>query len=542
MIHGKILTFAVVVSLMATAGAQSKAKKPAAKPAPVKTAVPKKSAKPRPTVNAAKKAAAPLSAASAKSLSEALGYVRAGQCERAVPLLYTLSRRGDLSGEKMQIKYLLGSCLMEMKLYQVAAFQFVDVIRQGEDKYTKQAIEKLSIVADQLGDDTLLNYAISKVQLEDFPAQNKDIIYFRLGEVKMKRKQFPEAAELFAKVPQNSRYASQAKFSRGLAFLEYNRPADATRIFKDMLASRSTASVTDPNRVAALLALARAHYQAQQWDEALEYYRQIPRDTEAWHDVVFESAWAYLRGAKFRSALSQFQTLHSSYYEDYYLPEALLLRAIVYLYICKYDEMEKVLNLYEKTYNPIQNQLAQFVQANRDPLAYFSEIEKAANLRRDRKISTSLKIPYGIARHIMDEGDVKRSLGYLRYLTDEKKRIESNPNFMRSTFGAYALKVIASRGKNTRNVIGEMTRIHISKIQSEMKDLYEQAGFIRYEMINGRKESLRKKIAGKDIPQVDEQIDRTFYVQNGYEYWPFENEYWLDELGNYHYLGKQSCE
>jgi len=55
---------------------------------------------------------------------------------------------------------------------------------------------------------------------------------------------------------------------------------------------------------------------------------------------------------------------------------------------------------------------------------------------------------------------------------------------------------------------------------------------------------LKMKLAGKDLQseQIDEKIDRTFYVQNGYEYYPFQGEYWLDEIGNYHYLGKQSCE
>ena len=41
--------------------------------------------------------------------------------------------------------------------------------------------------------------------------------------------------------------------------------------------------------------------------------------------------------------------------------------------------------------------------------------------------------------------------------------------------------------------------------------------------------------------QVDEDNQRDFYIQNGYEYWPFRGEYWLDELGNYHYVGTQSC-
>ena len=48
-------------------------------------------------------------------------------------------------------------------------------------------------------------------------------------------------------------------------------------------------------------------------------------------------------------------------------------------------------------------------------------------------------------------------------------------------------------------------------------------------MINGRKESLKKKVSGKNLPggTIDEDSDRDYYVQNGYQYWPFQGEYWL---------------
>jgi tetratricopeptide (TPR) repeat protein len=488
------------------------------------------------------RAKAPISTAGMRALSEALAMVRAGQCEKAVSPLFVMSKKSEFAGERMQIKYLLGTCLMELKMYQVAAFQFVDVIRKGGSKYVKQAIEKLTFAADALGDDTMLNYAISKVQLENFPAQNRDIIYYRLGEIKMKNNKFGEAADLFSKVAGGSRYHSQSQFNRGLAFLEANRTSDAMRIFKDLLASRATSPVNDTNRVAAELAIARTYYQAQDWENAIEAYRAVPRDNEAWHDSLFESSWAMLRAAKFRSALSNFQSLHSTYYEDFYLPESLLLRAIVYLYICKYDEMDKVLVLFEKTYGPIRSSLGQFMLANKDSVSYYNELERASNHRQDKKMAGSLKIPYSVARSILDEGDVKRSLSYMKMLAAEKSKIDSMPKVARSSFGLYANKILANRAKNTKIAIGDMVKVHLIGVRTELKDLFEQAGFIRYEMINGRKETLKKKIAGKALEQVDEQVDRTFFVQNGYEYWPFEGEYWLDEIGNYHYLGKQSCE
>lgn len=485
-----------------------------------------------------------LGATPAAQLQQVMGLVRAREFDKAAPQLFILSRRPEFVSERMQIKYVLGLTLMELKLYQIAAFQFVDVVRRGDNKYVRQAIEKLSLVADILGDDTLLNYAISKVRIDEFPATQKDIVYYRLGEIKLKNNEPAEAASLFARVERGSRYYSQALFKRGLASLESNKPQDAIPAFDEMLASRAGAPVTDPTRVQALMALARAHYQARDWEKSLEYYREVPRDAELWHDAIFEATWANLRSARFRSTLSLLQSIHSAFYEDYYVPESLLVRSIVYLYICKFDETEKTLNLFEKTYQNVQDSLTRFSETIRDPTYYYAEIERAYNIRRSRAAETTgLKIPYMAARHILDQGDVKRSFYYVRSLNEERLRLDAlGPQVSRSPLGVYALKVLANRYKNTKIAIGEMVKAHMVAMRTELREFMEQSGFIRYETLNGKKESLKKKIAGKEVQAIDEEKDRDFYVKNGYEYWPFDGEYWIDELGNYHYLGKQNCQ
>lgn len=478
-------------------------------------------------------------------LAQALAMAKSGQYQQAANSLFSLSRRAELSAEKAQIKYILGLMLMEMKLYQVAAFQFVDVIRMNDAKYMKQAVEKLSVAADYLGDDTLLNYAVARVNVNDFQGTNKDMIAYRIGEVKQKSRDYVTAEQFFSKVQFGSSYYNQALFNKGLSQLEQNQTDSALASFQSLLSLREKAGVTDTNKVAAQLAIARVLYQKQNWDAAIEAYAKIPRDHFLWHDAIFEQSWAMLRAARFRSALSNFQTLHSTYYEDFYMPESLLLRAIVYLYICKYDEMEKVLTLYEKTYGPVRSRIGEFVKQNSESFAYFSEIDKANSVRTVADKSTSgLKLPYLVTRHILDEGDVRRGMAYLKKLSEEKAKIEANSGFRSSAMGQYGVKIILNRAKNTKLAIGDMVKAHLLNMRLELKDLYEQSGFIRYEMINGKKEVIKKKIAGRDLDenQIDQKIDREFYVQNGYEYYPFRGEYWLDEIGNYHYLGKQSCE
>jgi hypothetical protein len=252
-----------------------------------------------------------------------------------------------------------------------------------------------------------------------------------------------------------------------------------------------------------------------------------------------------LRSGRFRSAMSNFHSLHSSFYEDTYLPESLLLRAIVYLYICKYDEMDKTLNLFGLIYKPVYKSIDSLLASSAPPEKYFNmmnDMIRLVNKEGASKMATPL--PYLVATKISREADFQKSFNYIRKLIEERKKIQSLPgNWGNQPVGQYARKVINTRLVKAKQASGKIVKAHLLAIKEDLLDLIEQEGFIRYEMINGRKESLKKKIAGKDLPdqQVDDNNARDFYIQNGYEYWPFRGEYWLDELGNYHYVGTQSC-
>lgn len=506
---------------------------------------PAKSKKPAP-----KKAAAPAARPTADSglrrqLSQALQLSQNGQYQQAAIQLFSLARRPELANERAQIKYILGLMLTELKLNQVAAFQFVDVIRTNNPKYTKLAIEKLAAVADELGDDTLINYAMSRVDVTEVPEMNRDMIQYRIGEIKMRAKRYDEAIRSFSQIGVGSRYYGQALHQKGLAYLEMGKPDQGLAVFQSMYSARRKAAVTDTNRVAAQLAIARALYQKKDWDAAVVAYSEIPRDHFLWHEALYEQTWAMLRGARFRSALSNFQSLQSPFYEDDYNPESLILRSIVYLYICKYDEMEKVLSLYEKTYVPARSQISVFLNNHANPLTYYSEIEKWQSIKKSTdEDRPALRIPYMVANEISSTGSVRRALNYLKRLENEKRAIESNPGLRNTGIGKYAVKVINNRSRNTKITIGELAKVQMANMRTELKDYTEQASFVRYEMISAQKEVVKKRIEGTNLPEakIDDNKSRSFYVQNGYQYYPYEDEYWLDELGNYHFLGKSSCE
>lgn len=481
-----------------------------------------------------------------EQIDKAISQIRAGQYVAASDRLINLANNTDAQSQRPRVKYLLGTALMELNLNQTAAFQFVDVIRSGDANWTKPALEKLLLVTDKLGDETLLNFAVQRVEISQIPEANREMLYFRLADIKQKEGQREEAIQYYKKVGEKSRYYYSALYNMGLAQTELNQTDAALQTFQKLLASRSAAQATDTNKVAAQLALARVYYQKKDWTRSIEAYSKIPRDHVLWHSALFESTWAMLRSARFRSTLSNFQSLHSSYYEDNYLPETLLLRSIVYLYICQYDEMEKVLSLYDSQYGPALKKVRAFLD-KAEMEQYFQEVNKGIQIKNkpSQKTMAGLALPYNVVKYIIAEGDVRRTAAYMKKIIDEKRTVDNNAQIRSSVVGQYASRLLNNRISSTRGVIAALAKKHLTDIKVELTDLTEQAGFIRYEMINGKKEQLKRRIEGKSVKKnlaSDETKDREFYIENGYQYYPFQGEYWLDEVGNYHYLGKQSCE
>lgn len=479
------------------------------------------------------------------ALVKALQQARQGNYTEASKTLYRLSRDPRYNKERMQIKYILGLMLFEMKLYQTAAYQFVGVVKEGNSKYIDKALDKLTLAADFLNDSTLLKYSMSKIKLNRFPEGRRDMLKYRIGEIYLQKRQFKSAAKFFSGVAEDSRMFSQAKYNEGLAYAQDGQLSQALDAFEKLTENREKYGVSDYNRVAALMGMARTFYQAKDWRKSMQYYRMIPRDTQFWHDSLFELSWAQMRGGRFRSVLSNFHTLHSTYYDTSYLPESLLLRSIVYLYICKYDEMEKTIELYNKIYTPIATGIKKYLRKRPNAMVVYNDFREFVDDYEDfskQLEKGKYKFPIMVGRKIFKEGDIQAAATYLNRLEREWKTYEDQPSSWKtSKVGRYSSKTLRKRLDAAKKRYGVLVKKHLRKINGELDDITEQAEFAKFEMTNSQKEHIKSKIVAKTEKTLDEGASRDFYIQNGYEYWPFQGEYWLDEIGNYHYLGVSSC-
>lgn len=486
------------------------------------------------------------SRSSSSDVGRVFAMLKRGQSERASEELFEMSRSSSLRDQRDRIRYLLGLALMEMGLNQVAAFQFVSIVKEGGGRFVDQSLSKLSVVASEIGDSSLVDYAVSRVSEGGVPRAQRDILNYRTGEFLLRKRDFISAAKTFARVGRGNSFYHQAKYKEGLAWASAGQEMRALRAFNSLIRDRSDADITDTTLVTAKLAKARVYYQRKDWERAIEAYRDIPRDSAYWHETVFEQSWAYFMSAQFRSVLSNFHTLHSPYYEQFFIPESLVLRAIVYLYICNYDEMKKVVQLFEKIYVPVLNDLKSSLKEGASAADYFEEFSDYLDAA-EKKEKYRGRVPGIVWKHLMKDGELRQLYTYFTNLRRERARWNGfSTAWKTSEMGDYAKRAIQKRMDKSAQKIGARIADLLVQTRDSLQDLFEQSGFLQFEMVNAQKEKLKKQISGRALKSkkrtIDEQEERDFYIQNGYDYWPFQGEYWLDELGNYHFLGVQSCE
>lgn len=485
--------------------------------------------------------------ASEKEFKRGLAVYQQKNYTGASRAFYYLARNSKDANVRIKSKLYLGISLYRLGVHQVASFPLVEVVRQGQPAQRKMAIDYLVAVANKLNEASLLNYAMKRASNSEMSETAKGVLEFRRAESLADQQQYDKAINLYEQALSSSSDTQAVLYSLGLTYLQMKQPAQAISYFEKLTQSLAKSPPTSVKKGTAVMGLARAYYQNKNWEEAIELYRQIPKDNPVYRQSLLEISWALFRSGQFRSAMSPLQTLHSPFYQNFYDPESLVLRGVILLFICKFDEIEKILQTYDYVYKPGLVSLDAFLGLDPSPDQVFAEVNKAyQDLHRVRKgdeLQSTSRLPFFISRSLLEEQDVKRMVEYLDKLKKEKTILDKvAAGKGGGGLKAYGTKILASRQKFAQNKIGRMSLAHLKFRQAEIADMGMQMDFLKYEMLNGQREALRRKMSKTQLQTEDKELSRNYYVQNGYRYWPFQGEYWRDEIGNYQYVGVNSCE
>ena len=476
--------------------------------------------------------------------------MRSGQTVQATKSFYALSRNKKARKYRLVARYYLARAFFQLELYDVASLYAYQVVKY-KNRYRNAALKVLLRSFEKTYNDTVVNRLARAMRDGSFKLSKRQSsdIYFFLGHRLLYSRKLDEAEKFLRRVYQGSSYFYHALYDRALYYVEKGNLSRAKTLFAQFLSLKQDSEVTDTMRVTALMSMGRIHYQTKEWKKALSYYSQVPRDSPFWHDSLFESTWVLFRGHRLRSTLSNLHSLQSDYYEHFYLPESFLLRSLVYLYICRYEEMEKVIQAYDKTYNTLLARARQVVSSSILPSAFYNDILIVRDIKREGEDKSdklrNLRIPYVLMKHLLNESEIQGALKHLDAISEQKERWGRLPSsWKRSSVGRSSWNMLQRSLNKGGKRLAFWIRGHLNRRIRELESLDVQMNLVRYEMINQKKAKYKQSLVisnEESDKQIDSGVSYGAFLQNGYDYWPFQGEYWLDEVGNYYYLGRGQC-
>ncbi|MDX9721541.1 MAG: hypothetical protein RBU37_12400 [Myxococcota bacterium] len=284
------------------------------------------------------------------------------------------------------------------------------------------------------------------------------------------------------------------------------------------------------------LALARIAYEAMNYDGALYYYNKVAPTSPRYPQALFEVAWTYFLKGDHRNALGTFHSIASPYYDDHYFPDLWVLESTVYLNLCRYEEAKAALQVFRDMYLSELPALSDFIEQNKDPVALFSVL---VGLMEQRETQTSLAPLFVEA--MLANVEFYRMFKLVQQTDAELGQVKAVAEGL-GPFGAELLKQAEKYAEAKRFEAGLKAQSILKELENELREWDVHSTEVSIEIKIAEKDvdqiCLRLAAQGKPCTLTTEEETVLFLVADDWQFWPFENEYWVDEVGSYKsYLG-----
>lgn len=350
------------------------------------------------------------------------------------------------------------------------------------------------------------------------------------------QRELDAARALAASVPAGDAVEGDAREVAALAALAAGDPASATREFlaiADLPVKRGDAAAIQRHDKA-YLQLARLAYQGGDDKLAARLYERVGRGAPEWLDALFEASWAHFRRGEDEKALGNLLTLHAPFFQERFFPESFVLKALVLYENCRYPDARAALADFQQRYQRLHDGLA-------EALASLPTAQAASDLLMRGPVGLQQAIPAAareeVAR-IEQDGDLRETLLAAMQLAQEIDSIDRRPEpFRKSALIARVAPLARQARVRLLTVAGQKLIARIDAERATLRELLAQSLRLSYE-IAGREKELA---AGPDAPSPAQTRKDPPQVGDDEELWPFQGEYWRDELGSYRYQLGQRC-
>ncbi len=450
------------------------------------------------------------------------------------------------SAEAYSAKYGIANALARAGLIQSAADTLLDVVRAGSDKlFFSQAFMQLRDLR------RLIIYRppeleeLTKLTVTAFDQAFQDSYYYLVGEALNDFGVKDQSRPYLEKVSAKSKEYPRAQYLVGLMSIPDNpeeklggaQVKEASEAFqKAVLAAEVQAegrSVVD----LAYLALARLAYDIQQFDAAIYYYKKISKSSPKLATAFYESGWTYFLKGDVSRALGTFHALHSPYFAHQFYPELWVLEATAYVNLCHADKAEAAMKMFEEKVFVLGPPLRDFLKRSRKPEEFYNNFLAAVS---NPKGGTGL--PRALQSPVLGNVEFYNLHQTVRQIDKEDKIIRANLAAL-GPVGQELLQKLGQRRTERVSEAGVVIQQTLRQTQKELDLYFDKLQQLRLDLDEIRTQEIEDDQAGRSKELGDSvQKEGTIAIAGSDSMsWPFEGEFWKDEIGAYRSFLRTKC-
>lgn len=422
--------------------------------------------------------------------------------------------------------------LEKMGYFHLALAERIEAAQNGQDSPQElERIGELALMADRL-DPLLPLIQTLKSRGRDFsgaPALKAALaaLWVRLGKLDRAEPLLPMPAEI-GSLPARTRAAVLA----GGVFQGLGKNEQAVKFLDQGSGAGFDQGLLHLQR-------ARALYDTGNMDQVLEELILLPRSSSSWYQGVMVGAWAAYRVRDYNLALGQLMSVQSPFLIRKFNPESYVLEASALYRFCYFEAALQSLSKLKKHYETMVSSIDRYLKTYANRAQGLSFVLNYA--RGDKTIPGSLseqdwdRVVDGIlSTEAMS--DVDRAF---QMAAEEEKLFSTggiaDQRFARASVNMYRREVTEAKREATRKGL-RILRARLNGMKKQVASALEDSLAVEVE-VNTR---LRERLITGKIPQM-KAIDFETEINKGYEFWPFQKEFWRDEVGSYIFATTDVC-
>lgn len=475
------------------------------------------------------------------SLQRGLDAFNAGNDELAAPLLF------ESQDPKAQLT--LAQSFARRRLPMSALLTYASIVNQGPSHpFQLEAVEGLVEMQALLDEQNLVPNVLAQAYTEAAKDQWVKLkpatlarINYLVAAIHQRRAQFEQARALLEAVPADSRVYAKSRYLLGVVLADPRfpgRPGEAQALDRAALAAfQSVVDVRDARqddlartRELALLGLGRLHYGRGEYAEASRAYEAVPRYTAYWDQALFENGFARFQNEDFGGALGSLQALHAPQFAGAFQPESWILKATVYYYSCLFDESKAALAAFEQLYEPMLAQIKPLLAEGTQPTAVFDLVNAP----------DSGKLPRPVAVWIRNNERIQGVIRALAQIDAEKRAISSVESWKGGRLAPESIAALDANRATLLQVGGTLAKARLQEAADNLRTFGDQTEIIRVQTALDEKDLLAQGVDQKKL-LTRQSLYRPAMPGADWNYWKFQGEFWIDEIGYYQYTLKRGC-